>query len=106
MYPGLPATRHATNESVHRTANERKERDAAHSDTAMKCECECFRVECASSFQITLEAYEAVRANNRSFVVAPGHQADDEPILATTPTYLVIIKTGEQGRIAATLDPR
>ena len=86
--------------------NERQERKAASDDTLMKCECECFRVECASNFQITLDAYETVRANGRSFVVAPGHQSHDEPILSTTPTYLVIAKIGEQGRIAERLDPR
>jgi hypothetical protein len=86
--------------------NERQERRAASDDTSMKCECECYRIECASNFRITLDAYEAVRASGRSFVVAPGHQTDAEPILSTTPTYLVIAKIGEQGRIAETLDPR
>jgi hypothetical protein len=86
--------------------NEKRERDAAHEDTQMKCECECFRGECASNFQITLDAYETVRANGRSFIVAPGHQSNDEPILSTTPTYLVIAKTGEQARVADMLDPR
>jgi hypothetical protein len=59
--------------------NEKRERDAAHEDTQMKCECECFRGECASNFQITLDAYETVRANGRSFIVAPGHQSNDDP---------------------------
>ena len=86
--------------------NERQERKAADQDTQMKCECECFRLECASSFRIALEAYEAVRVSGRSFVVAPGHQTDDEPILSTTPTYLVIAKIGEEGRVAEALDPR
>jgi hypothetical protein len=86
--------------------NERQERKAADQDTQMKCECECFRLECANNFQITLDAYEAVRASGRSFVVAPGHQTDHEPILSTTPTYFVIAKIGEEGRVAEALDPR
>ncbi|MCW2965270.1 MAG: hypothetical protein JWO17_2522 [Actinomycetia bacterium] len=98
--------RNATNESVHRTMNEQRERDAGDPDTQMKCECECFRVECGNSFQITIDAYETVRASGRTFVVAPGHQTVDEPILSTTPAYLVIAKLGEQGNIAELLNPR
>jgi hypothetical protein len=86
--------------------NEQRARDAGDRDTQMKCECECFRVECGSNFQITIDAYESVRASGRTFVVTPGHEGDDEPILSATATYLVIAKTGEQGRIADMLDPR
>jgi hypothetical protein len=86
--------------------NERTEGRARHGDISMRCECECFRVECASNFEIALDAYEAVRANGRNFVVAPGHQSAEEPILSATATYLVITKIGEQGLIAETLDPR
>jgi hypothetical protein len=98
--------RNATNESVHRTMNEQRKRDARDRDKQMKCECECFRVECGSNFKITLDAYEAVRASGRTFIVAPGHQSGDEPILSATPTYLVIAKLGEQGSIAELLNPR
>jgi hypothetical protein len=104
--PSTRVTRNATNESVHRSMNERTEVRTAHPDGSMRCECECFRVECASNFQITLDAYETVRANGRNFVVAPGHQSDEEPVLSTTPTYLVITKVGAEGLIAETLDPR
>jgi hypothetical protein len=100
------SVRNATNESVHRTMNEQRERDAGYRDTQMKCECECFRAECGSNFQITIDAYETVRASGRTFIVAPGHQSGEEPILSATPTYLVIAKVGEQGSIAEMLNPR
>jgi hypothetical protein len=95
------------NESVHRTMNELREKDALAAPTAsMNCECECSRSECNSGFQITIADYEAVRANGRRFVVTPGHEDEDEEIIATTPEYVVIEKLGEQGRIADSLKPR
>lgn len=86
--------------------NELREHQATPDDRSLKCECECFRVECGANFQITIDAYETARSSGRTFVVAPGHQSDDERILWTTATFFVIEKTGEQGRIADTLDPR
>jgi hypothetical protein len=95
------------NESVHRTMNELHEKDAlAASTVSMKCECECSRSECNSGFEMTIADYEAVRAHGRRFVVTPGHEEEDEEIIATTPEYVVIEKVGEQGRIADSLTPR
>ena len=56
----------------------------------MRCECECHRTECASSFLITIESYERVRAHARCFVVAPGHQRLGESVLSTAMSYWVI----------------
>jgi hypothetical protein len=72
----------------------------------MKCECECHRVECGNSFQITIDAYEAVRTDGRRFIVTPGHQSGDELIISTTIAYFVIEKVGDQGRTAEELNPR
>jgi hypothetical protein len=104
--PRTRDTRQAANESVHRTMNERRENAAPTLATSMRCECECFRPECGSSFEITIADYEAVRAEGRHFVVIPGHEGDDESIISRTESYFVIEKTGEQGRIADALDPR
>jgi hypothetical protein len=99
--------RHAMNESVHRTMNELREKDALAALTAsMNCECECWRSECNSGFEITIGAYEAVRASGRRFVVTPGHEDEDEKIIEKTPAYFVIEKVGEQGRIADSLHSR
>ena len=99
--------RHAMNESVHRTMNQLREKDALAASTAsMNCECECSRSECNSGFQITIADYEAVRSSGRRFVVTPGHEDEDEAIIAKTPEYVVIEKLGEQGRIADSLKPR
>jgi hypothetical protein len=72
----------------------------------MTSECECESAECSSSFAITLEAYEHVRASGRRFVVAPGHQHHDESIISIGPLFLVIEKQGLQARSAEDLNPR
>jgi hypothetical protein len=86
--------------------NELRESAAPDSATSMKCECECHRVECGNSFQITIDAYETVRTEGRRFVVTPGHQSDDEALISIMDTYLVIEKVGEQGAMAEELNPR
>jgi hypothetical protein len=73
---------------------------------AMTSECECHRSDCASSFAITLDAYENVRSSGRRFVVAPGHQHHDEAIVSTDRLFLVIEKQGLQARSAEDLNPR
>jgi hypothetical protein len=98
--------RHAMNESVHRTMNEQRRRGNSPAATSMRCECECHRAGCGDSFVIAMDAYEAVRANGRRFVVTPGHQHESETIISTTEDYFVIEKAGEQGRISDSLKPR
>jgi hypothetical protein len=98
--------RDATNESVHRTSNEIVEAGSDASTLWMKCECECHRADCGSSFHIKITDYEAVRTEGRQFVVTPGHQTAQETIVSTEGSYCVILKHGEQGRIATQLDPR
>jgi hypothetical protein len=86
--------------------NERRADAASGDDLSMKCECECHRAECGGSFTVTMNAYEEVRADGRHFLVAPEHQSAEEEVVTTTAAYWVIEKTGDQGRIAASLDPR
>ena len=99
--------RQAVNESVHRTMNEQRERDALHDlAVSMRCECECLRAECGDTFDITINDYEAVRTNGHRFIVKPGHEGEDEAIISMTEVYFVIEKRGEQGRIADSLARR
>lgn len=98
--------RHAMNESVHRTMNEQRKKDISPTAASMKCECECHRAGCGTSFMITMDDYAAVRTNGRRFVVAPGHQHESELIVSKTAEYFVIEKAGEEGRIADELKPR
>jgi hypothetical protein len=104
--PSSRDLRHATNESVHRTVNERRWDALSTPDVAMACECECHRAECGNNFNVTMIDYEAVRAHARRFLLAPDHQAPEESIISTSSAYWVIEKLGEQGVIADALDPR
>ena len=97
-------THEAETESVHRTANERHEHEAA--DSEMVVECECHRAECGSDFTVSLSSYERVRAVGRRFLVAPGHQHEDESIITAGREYFVIEKIGDEGSTAEALDPR
>jgi hypothetical protein len=86
----------ATVASVHRAMNEqRRSLESPAAGASMTCECECDRVECFDSFRILLETYDDVRAHALRFVVAPGHESSDELVVATTETYLVVEKVGE-----------
>jgi len=76
------------------------------SATWMKCECECHRSQCGSSFLLSIEEYERVRLEGNHFAVTPGHEHPDELVVRAESGYLVIAKQGEQGRIAESLDPR
>jgi hypothetical protein len=86
--------------------NERRHAEGLASATSMKCECECFRAECGSAFEIAISDYEAVRANGRRFLVVPGHEGGEETIVSQSESYWVIEKSGDQGAIAEELNPR
>ena len=93
--------------SVHRSVNERRKAGAlALARDSMRCECECDRTECGSSFEITLASYDDVRADGCRFVVAPAHQGLGEAMVSVVQAYSVIEKVGEQGLAAQALDPR
>ena len=80
-----------TVQAVHRTMNEQHHMTPTREATSsMACECECDRVECGSSFQITDSDYQAARAHPHRFVVAPGHGSNGLSIVAQTANYLII----------------
>lgn len=103
------ATRLSQNEALFRSINERIEAGtwpAALSEvTAFRCE--CATLGCNVLLEMTLAAYESVRANARHFIVAPGHELPEvEVVVRRTPTYLVVEKVGEPGKVAERTDPR
>ncbi len=91
---------------VHRTSNELVEAGASAAAEWILCECECHRAQCGSSFHVTTEDYEIVRANGRQFVVTPGHEHPGERVVRVAPTYVVVEKHDVAGEIAEMLDPR
>jgi hypothetical protein len=63
--------------------------------------CECADDFCAESVSLSLDAYEAVRAWPRRFVVKPGHvHPDVERVVSRSATYWVVEKLGEAGDVA------
>jgi PAS domain S-box-containing protein len=89
--PAATGAQDETVHAVHRIMNEQHHMTPTREATAsMACECECDRVECGSSFQITDGDYAAVREHAHRFVVAPGHGSDGLSIIAQTTDYTVV----------------
>jgi hypothetical protein len=55
--------------------------------------CECARVDCVQMVKLPLDEYKRWHADDRRFVVLPGHEYPDvESVIETTADYLVIEK--------------
>ncbi len=100
--------RAARNESLFREVNEQIEKlNAKLAAQHGRFLCECASADCASTVELTLDAYETVRSAADRFVLAGGHeQPDVERVIERTDDYIVVEKTGEAGELAAELDPR
>jgi hypothetical protein len=99
----------AHNEAVFRDVNERIEKghwpDGPDQPVAFRCE--CASLGCNMLVELTLRAYEHVRADPRHFVLLPGHEIPDvDRVLEAHPQYLVVEKTGDAGEVAEATDPR
>jgi hypothetical protein len=69
--------------------------------------CECARLGCNLVLELSVSAYEQVRAHPRRFVVAPGHeQAGVETVVENRPGYVVVEKLERAGEIAEANRPR
>ena len=108
--------RHARNEALFRTVNERIEELVdetleRHAEGASVWDfvCECHDRECAERIPLTRTEYEAIRSDGRRFVVAPGLDHVDtsiENVVDMSTRYWVVEKTDEAGEIAEAGDPR
>lgn len=103
------AARRAMNESWFRVLNERLESRAAErgDDETFEIVCECAREDCTARIQISLGAYEAVRAEPTAFVVVEGH-ADPaiERVVEAGTGYEIVEKLGEAAAVATIQNPR
>ena len=103
------AERAAANEARFREANERiqeKVVELGSPDRTAPYLCECEEERCTTVVLLTAEEYEDVRSGSRQFVVAPGHQEEDDQVVDQHDGFTVIEKTGEEGRLVEELDPR
>jgi hypothetical protein len=65
--------------------------------------CECVRVDCGGVLDLSIGEYARVRSHPRRFVVFPGHEeAAIESTVEVYPSYVVVEKHGEAGRVAET----
>lgn len=80
----------ATVHSVHRMMNDRRRGLEQPASGSMKCECECHRVECFSTFRLSLEDYKYAQAHERYFVVAAGHARPNGVVVSKRRDFLVI----------------
>lgn len=95
----------AKNESVFREVNEHVEASAAGTFHLFVCECQDRN--CSERVPMTLQEYEAVRADSNSFLIVPGHEVElvDE-VTDRAERYFVVRKIGAGAVIAEHLDPR
>lgn len=69
--------------------------------------CECARLDCKRTVELTPAEYEQVRAHPQQFLVLPGHERPEvETVIEATPTYVVVAKGGHAGAVAEASDPR
>ena len=103
------AAQRAENESTFRRVNEGLEQKAekwsfGEQPTPYLCECEDPR--CTELVMLARSEYEVVRTHPRRFLVAPGHDANEEQVIDRHDGYHVVEKTGEEGRLVEEQDPR
>jgi hypothetical protein len=86
----------ARNESAFRELNERLEESVHRGRTEPEYAgfvCECGDGDCDMTVRIPLGDYEAIRQNQRDFIVVPGHELEDtEDVIEEGDGFLVVRK--------------
>jgi hypothetical protein len=104
--------RAAINESTFREINEQLVATVAlesDDDALHDVVCECARLDCTDLVTLTVDEYDAVRAEGERFVVAPSDEhvtAESERVVVRNDRYWVVEKIGVAGDVANDLDPR
>lgn len=105
--------RAAENQSLYRSVNERiKQLNAALGEVSPDADsyewlCECADTACTRRVSATLDEYEAVRENPRTFIVVPRHlYREVERVLEENSRFMIVEKLDNAGEIAEALDPR
>jgi hypothetical protein len=69
--------------------------------------CECGDDYCAEAVEMTMDEYEALRADGARFVVAAGHESDpDQSVFERRARFVVVEKVGAARSSALESDPR
>lgn len=99
----------ARNQALYREVNERVEAISRQFGRTgpLSLMCECPNPDCAAHLTLTVDEYEAVRADPTCFVVLPGHVYEDvEVVVDTAPTHVVVSKIDVAAHVAKVSDPR
>jgi hypothetical protein len=96
------------NEAAYRKVNEAIEAGTERSGTDLfAIRCECGSIGCNRLLEVSVEAYEAVRASPRRFLLIDGHETPEvETVVERHPTHIVVEKIGDAAPIAEQTDPR
>jgi hypothetical protein len=89
------AARLARNEATFRAFNDgiRRIEEALNDGRIPDFVCECSTATCVEPIRLTLAEYDAVRADERQFVVRKGHeQVDVEDVVRELRDYRVVVK--------------
>jgi hypothetical protein len=103
------AEQRAKNESIFREANEKLEDKVVELllfEERTPYLCECDAPSCTAIIRLTIPEYEAVRRNPRQFIVTAEHDSAPDLIVERHKGFMVIQKTGEEGRLVEAHDPR
>jgi hypothetical protein len=85
--------RRAENEAIFRAGNEAIVRNVGDAPT-LPLICECGSADCLDRIRVTPEEYEAVRAHPARFLLATGHEDENETVVDEFDRFSVIEKTG------------
>lgn len=109
----VSAIRIAANENVLRERNERSKESNAHTfwvdPPVPDWTCECGDHTCSRPIHLSIEEYEAVRAEPTHFVVAPSPEhvtPEVEHVVRRDERYWIVEKIGVGAEMSRELDPR
>jgi hypothetical protein len=101
--------RKAKNEAVFRDANEAIRREQVQLGLergSMPFVCECEDETCRTVILLEPAAYEAARADPRTFLIASGHPSSGGELLEEHEGYCLVKKTGVSAAVAEATNPR
>ena len=105
----LTTVRIGRNQALFREVNERVERlrQSSYPLTEVDFICECADDGCFAPITLTIEEYEAVRAEPETFIVRPEHvYPEAEVVAARHGHYWIVQKFGSAERVVVDSDPR
>jgi hypothetical protein len=107
----ISSQRAARNQSLYREINEKvSELNRTFVEAGFETSewvCECADTNCTARLGATLDEYETVRSNPRTFIISPGHiYPEVERPLSENGRFMIVEKLHNAGQVAEALDPR